>query len=48
MLNLFKEGNGSDTGSIALIFWCIYFLPVMFLTAIHFKTLPENREYNSK
>jgi hypothetical protein len=41
MLNVFKQGSGSDTGVIALMFWCVYFIPVMILTAVHFKNLPE-------
>lgn len=39
MLNLFKPGNGSSSGVTALLFWCVYFIPVMVLSAIHFKKL---------
>jgi hypothetical protein len=39
MLNLFKPGNDGGAGVIALLFWCVYFLPVMVLSAMHFKTL---------
>lgn len=37
MLNLFKPGGESDmAGVIALVVWCIYFAPVMALSALYF------------
>lgn len=41
MMNLYKQ-NGNDTaGTIALIIWCIYFAPIMILSARHFMKLEE-------
>ncbi len=36
-----KSGNG---GSIALLFWCVYFIPVGILAWKHFRDLDEEKE----
>lgn len=37
MLNVFEQGGESDmAGVLALIFWCIYFAPLMVLSALYF------------
>lgn len=39
MLNIFNSGmgdSGSIIGSLVLFFWCIYFIPVGILSAVHF------------
>ncbi|MBU5671545.1 hypothetical protein [Paenibacillus brevis] len=39
MFNVFKQGGESDmSGVIALIFWCIYFAPMMALSTIYFRS----------
>lgn len=44
MLNLFKQGGESDTsGVIALVFWCIYFAPMMVLSALYFRNQQRGR-----
>lgn len=30
------DGNGGNGGSIALLFWCLYFLPIGVLSSMHF------------
>lgn len=42
MLNVFNSdmGSGGDIiGTIALLFWCAYFLPIGILSAMHFRRL---------
>lgn len=41
MLNIFKAGGDDNSGIIALQFWCLYFIPIMILSAIHFYRLKE-------
>ena len=36
------DGNGGSGGGIALLFWCIYFIPVGVLATLHFSRKSEN------
>ncbi|WP_066498395.1 DUF4386 family protein [Abyssisolibacter fermentans] len=39
ILNIFKDSSDSSSfaGTIALLIWCIYFIPVAILSAVHFR-----------
>ena len=37
MFTAMAEGNGGNGGGIALLFWCVYFLPVGVLAYLHFR-----------
>lgn len=39
ILNIFKDSGDSSSfvGTIALLIWCIYFIPVAILSAVHFR-----------
>jgi len=40
MLNIFNSnmnGNGTIYGTVVLLFWCSYFVPIGILSALHFK-----------
>ena len=41
MFTSMAEGKGSGGGSIALLFWCVYFMPVGILAWKHFGTEKE-------
>jgi len=39
MLNIFNAGTEDASGITALMVWCIYFAPIMILSALHFKDI---------
>lgn len=44
MLNVFKAGADDSAGILALKLWCLYFAPVMVLSAVHFLQKRDTNE----